>query len=264
VIRALRDTINYSTHGILHQFPGVDFGEYDRTDDEPQAQAQAVHPRQLELANWSRDLDKFQLIFPLRNLKRIRSVALILRNILEGQWDDDAFQVIFENRDEFLFFSDRHKYLLPQQVLLLQDLSQGGGLAFTVVLFFHALRQLLSMSSSKETHSALYIATFRAITSDWSKYKHSLGTQNVLLDMVVPGRDVVGFISSDDCPAYIENEFLVLLGNILEGQKGPHIDDAVQVITRYCSFSSSSSSQHMDVLNRKALRVITRARRSSL
>ncbi len=85
------------------------------------------------------------------------------------------------------------------------------------------------MSSSKETHSALYIATFRAITSDWSKYKHSLGTQNVILDMVVPGRDVVGFLSSDDCPAYIENEFLVLLGNILEGQTGPHIETPCRI-----------------------------------
>ena len=83
-----------------------------------------------------------------------------------------------------------------------------------LMLLFHALGQLLSMSSSNETHSALYIATFRAITSDWREYKHSLGTstQNVLLDMVVPGRDVVGFLSSNDCPVYIENEFLVLLG----------------------------------------------------
>jgi hypothetical protein len=174
----------------------------------------------------------------------------------------DAFQVIFEKMEGIISFSNGHKKLLYQQGLLLHDLSHGSGLAFMVVLFFHALWQLfkLSMSSSKETHSALYTATFWAITSDWSKYKRSLGTQN-LLDMVVPGRDVVGFVSSNNCPAYIENEFLVLLGNILEGQTGPHIDNAVQAITS-CNFSSS---HRIHVLFRKALEVIiTRARRSSL
>ena len=137
----------------------------------------------------------------------------------------DAFQMIFEKMEGIISFSNGHKKLLYQQGLLLHDLSHGSGLAFMVVLLFHALWQLfkLSMSLSKETHSVLYTTTFQAITSDWSKYKCSLGTQNLLLDMVVLGCNIVGFISSNNCPAYIENKFLVLLGNILEGHRWVHI-----------------------------------------
>jgi hypothetical protein len=111
--------------------------------------------------------------------------------------------------------------ILGRQVWRLQDLRDGGGLGFAVELFFITFKEL-DRYSSKESNSPLYIGTFRAITSDWGKHKHSLGTQKLLLDMIVHG-----IISRFDYPAYIVNEFLVLLYNILEGQTGPHIDDAV-------------------------------------
>jgi hypothetical protein len=69
------------------------------------------------------------------------------------------------------------KDLLQRKLWNLQDLRDGGGLGFTVELFFLALKQLLSTSPSQESYSALYIGTFRAITSDRRRYKHSLGTQ---------------------------------------------------------------------------------------
>jgi hypothetical protein len=75
--------------------------------------------------------------------------------------------------------------LQQRQLWRMQDLRDGSGFGFTVELFFLALQQLLSTSSSPESHSALYMGTFRAITSDWSKYKDSLGTQKILLDIVV-------------------------------------------------------------------------------
>jgi hypothetical protein len=106
----------------------------------------------------------------------------------------------------------------------LQDLGGGGGLGFTVELFFLVLSQPLSTSSSRESHSALYTGTFRAITSDWSKHKHSLGTQKLLLDIAWSRRWEFG----DHYPAYVVDEFLLLLGNIFEGQTGPHIDKARQ------------------------------------
>jgi hypothetical protein len=113
---------------------------------------------------------------------------------------------------------------MQRQLWRLQDLRDGGGLGFTVELFFLALSQLLSTSSSKESHSALYTGTFRAITSDWSKHKHSLGTQNLLLNIAMSHRwEFDGYY-----PAYIVDEFLLLLGNIFEGQTGPHIDEARQ------------------------------------
>lgn len=91
-------------------------------------------------------------------------------------------------------------------------------------IFFFVLRQLLSTSSSQESQSSLYVGTFRAITSDWRKYKHSLGTQKILLDAVASDNGIF----SHDYPTYITDEFLVLTGNVLDGEAGPHIEGAVQ------------------------------------
>ena len=86
-----------------------------------------------------------------------------------------------------------------------------------------------SSKEGRELQSSLYVGTFRIITSDWSKYKHSLGTQQLLLDMVT---SVPGIIShSYRYPTSLVNEFFVLLGNILEGQTGPHIDHIVQELS---------------------------------
>ena len=113
---------------------------------------------------------------------------------------------------------------MQRQLWRLQDLHDGGGLGFTVDVFFHILSHLLSTSSSTESHSALYTGTFRAITSDWRKHKHSLGTQKLLLHIATSR-----FWEFDEYyPAYIVDEFLLLLGNIFEGQTGPHIDETRQ------------------------------------
>ena len=113
--------------------------------------------------------------------------VLTLRNILEGQRNDaDAYKELLKNLKNFLLLSGWQGDLMQRQVWRLQDLRDGGGLGFTVELFFLALgQQLLSTSSSKESDSALYTGTFRAITSDWSKHKHSLGTQNLLFDIAM-------------------------------------------------------------------------------
>ncbi len=63
---------------------------------------------------------------------------------------------------------------MERQLWRLQDLRDGGGFGFSVELFFNVLADLLSMASSWDTHSALYIGTFRSITSDCiSKTTHS-------------------------------------------------------------------------------------------
>ena len=106
----------------------------------------------------------------------------------------------------------------------MQDLDNGDGFGFTVELFFLALSQPLSTSPSKESHSALYAGTFRTIRSDWSKHKHSFKTQKLLLDIAMSCR----WQFDEYYPAYIVNEFLLLQGNIFEGQTGPYIDEARQ------------------------------------
>ena len=140
---------------------------------------------------------------------------------------------------------------MQRQLWRLQDLRDGGGLGFTVELFSLALAQLLFTSSSKESHSALYMGTFRAITSDWSKHKHSLGTQNLLLD-VTRSRNLEFELYY---PAYIVDEFLLLLENIFEGQTGPHIDEARQHF---------ESSRWHSPFNERVLKILTSGQPQSL
>jgi hypothetical protein len=154
---------------------------------------------------------------------------------------------------------------MERQLWRLQDLRDGGGFGFSVELFFLSLAQLISTTSSLETHYALYIGTFRAITSDWRQHKHSIGTQRVILnlicDMATPDR---GIFANPNYPRYITDELLVMFGSMVQGQSGlQHIDDAmeelnaapqwptigrplraeaIKVLSRSCTHVPSSSS----------------------
>jgi hypothetical protein len=57
---------------------------------------------------------------------------------------------------------------------------------------------------------------------------------------------------SGDYPAYIVDEFLLLLGNIFEGQTGPHIDRARQ------AFESSQWYYNSERFRERVLRVLNR------
>jgi hypothetical protein len=242
LIGAVQRRIDASTHEIItRHLPGVDSDDY-------------TEPIQFsQFMKLIRNRRHIQFIFSVRSLKRFRSVGQTFRDILEGQWDADAFQETCKNLQDLYRRSGWRDYLSHRQLWRLQDLRDGGGLGFTVELFFLTLNQLLSNSSSK----ALYVGTFRAITSDWSKCKHSLGTQKLLLDMVMP----YGLVAVSDYPDYITDEFLKLLGNILEGQTGPPIDDAEKKISEYIRVTPFVLARRPVVV--KALDVIARARASS-
>jgi len=246
-VERLQHSLDETTHGIItRHLPGVnpdDFG------------TEPIHFSQF--VEFVRHSQKFQFIFPVRVLKRMSSVARTLRNILDGPWDVDAFREVHENMGGFFPLPNWRDNPFHRLAWRLQDLGDGGGLGFTVELFFLALKQLLSTSSPNESHPALYIGTFRAITSDWRKYKDSLATQKLLLDMLVPYRSSIYVVRY---PAYIVDEFLVLLGNILQGQTGPHIDDVVQRLSRDIPYYTGSPC-HSHFVN--ALVVITLAQESS-
>jgi hypothetical protein len=245
-IGVIQRRIDDRSHGIITcHLPGVNS---DDCDTEPIQFSQFM--------DFIHNCRQIQFIFYVRNLKRIRSVGQTFQGILEGQWDANAFQETSENLQDLYWRSSWRDYLWHQQLWRLQDLRDSHGLGFTVELFFLALNQLLSKSSSK----ALYVGAFQAITSDWSKCKHSLGTQKLLLDMVMP----CGLITVSNYPGYIVDEFLKLLGDILEGQTGPHIDDTEKKISGYIlvdDFILAEMSKKMVL--RKALDVIARARASS-
>ena len=76
--------------------------------------------------------------------------------------------------------------------------------------------------------------------------------------MVMP---LDGIIFTPNYPDYIIDEFLKFLGNILEGQTGPHIDSAVQTLT---TAIDDPTLYYFDTeLLRKVLGVITQAQASS-
>lgn len=202
------------THGITGQLPSVQ-KRFPTTGPIPFSQ----------VLEFFEDPLKFPIIPPGQVLQSLCSLAPRFRNILEGQEDAG------ETRETLMSLRAIDRVInlatspLQRQMWRLQDLLEGGGLGFIVELFFRALKQLLSTSLSQELQSALFIGTFRVITSDWSLYKHSLGTQKILLDAVA---SEYGIFSDFNYPAYITDEFLQLLGNMLDKQTGPHIDLALQ------------------------------------
>lgn len=236
-ISDVRRTISRLTHGVMtYSLPGVNRDCFDDTE--------SVHFSQL-LQLFGPGHSRTQFIFPIQNLKRIFDLATILRNILEGRKGVDAIQETLQDIRGIAIQSNLWQNPLHRQVWRLQDLQHGGGLGFTVELFFIVLEYLYisslpSSNEGQELRSLLYVGTFRIMTSDWSKYKHSLGTQQLLLDMVI-SESVPGIISrSHRYPTSLVNEFFVLLGNILEGQTGPHIDNVVQELSSNPLFTRDS------------------------
>ena len=231
-----QDTINDHSHQITFQIPGV-LDDLDR----------APIPFSLVL-DLSLNTHKGQFIQPMRTLKAMCSPAMTLRNILEGQGDANVYSEFLKNLQKFRYYEVLDEIdEMQRQLWRLQDLRDGNGLGFTVDLFFFSLSQLLSTSSSKESHSALYAGTFQAITSDWSKYKDSIGTRNLLLSIATSRY----WAFDNHYPANIVNEFLLLLGNIFEGQTGPHIDKARHQLESFVSVGHSGYKE-------KVLRILTR------
>ena len=194
-----------TSQGITLQLPGVQFKDFDAE----------IGPAPMEfsrLVEWSHG-PPTQFIFPGQTLKSLCSLGSTFRSTLEGMWDPDAHQQLLENVKEFLQDTTWKENLVQRQLWRLQDLRDGGGLGFSVELFFLALKQLLSATSSNESNSLLYIGAFQAITSDWDKYKTASGTQSLLLDMISPDH---GIIFKYSYPTYITDEFFGLLRKFFE------------------------------------------------
>jgi hypothetical protein len=230
----LNETIDKVSQRITRQLPGVQF---DFPDSEPFLQQSLElfrDPSKLRFTSCRRPPTKFN-----DHLLRINNHPRGSSPSLEGE----IFKKIFE---EAIW----PKSLLQRTLWGLRDFRDGGGLAFAVELFLLALKQLLSTSPSQESYVALYVATFKAITSDWRRHKHSLGTQKILLDAVTSEQ---GILRTYSYPDYITDEFWGLLGDMLEGQTGPHIDRALTDLQR----------EDGDRYGAKALAVIARLRASS-
>jgi hypothetical protein len=235
------------THDLIIHLPGISFDRFGTESVSPIASAvtegRSIAP---------------QLMFLLQHLRHLCSYAPKLRYILEGR---SNLQTMFESLSIIQDDAKRHGSIIrgcrimERQLWRLHDLHQGG-FGFTVELFFLALARLVSGGSSQDSNSALYIGTFKVITSDWRQYKHSIGTQRVILDLVCDiasnGR---GFFSDHDYPSYLTEELLVLLGNMVEGQAGLHIDDALEQLNGSSTWIDEDSG-----FSREAIKVISQLR----
>ena len=119
---------------------------------------------------------------------------------------------------------------MERQLWRLQDWRDGDGFGCWVEMFFLVIGQLLTLSLSPDNHFYLIVGMFKVITSDWKKHKNSIGTQRVILnlicDMAIMDR---GLMSTNYVfPRYITDKLLVLLENMVEGQSGSHIDEAMK------------------------------------
>jgi hypothetical protein len=120
-----------------------------------------------------------------------------------------------------------------RQHLRLQDLRDGGGLGFTIELFFLALRQLSSTSLPPELKEVFYTGTFKVITSEsgWKNIEDLSGTQrilaNLICDLVIKGR---GVFSNFSYPSCIVDMLFELVKNmaVTHGKPQPHINNAME------------------------------------
>ena len=218
-------TIRGVTRDLIIHLPGISFDGFEGREPIPPSQFF------VSAVTEGRSIAP-QLMFLPQRLQYLCSYAPKLRDIINGQSD---MQTMFQSLSTIQDDAHRRgsiihgRRLMERQLWRLQDLRRGGGFGFSVELFFLALSRLFSTTSSQNSNSALYLGTFRIITSDWRQHKHSIGTQIVILDLVCDvasyGR---GIFSDHDYPSYITDELLFLLGNMVQGQSGLHIDDALE------------------------------------
>ena len=170
-------------------------------------------------------------IFPGRQVRALAELSVQLRDLLEGR-DAEKFTETLESLksiDTVPVSLRRSDGLMTRQLWRLQDLRDGGGLGVTIELFFLSLRQLLSASSSRESDKVFYAETFKNIVSGWKESRESLGTRNILLnivcDLVIHHR---GVFSDFSYPEYITTILMQTVGNMLRGcsWSDPHIDAA--------------------------------------
>jgi hypothetical protein len=215
-----------ATHRLTRRLPGVSFSELKPTGpitiseafDFPFVEDTPVTP---------------QLIFPEHQIQSLCTLGRILRDIIEGQNFEDLQEIreSLKSIDKISVLLRRPNYLMKRQLWRLQDLRDGGGLGFTIEIFFLALRRLSSSSSSPELKQVFYIGTFKVITSGQENITDLSGTLGILLnlicDLVIKSR---GVFSDFLYPPYIVDMLLKLVENMVDRHGNPrlHVDDAVR------------------------------------
>jgi hypothetical protein len=257
-------TIRSLTGGLILRLPGINFDEFLRFVPSPPDQLFTFPGADMGRTH-GHDPIAPQWVFLRQRLRCLGSFGPKLRDLVEGCQDTADYEATLKHLKSIWEAANEHasianvRHLMERQLWRLQDLRDGDGFGFTIELFFLSLRQLLSTSSSSsDSNSTLFVGTFKAITADWRQHKHSLGTQRVLLNFTCDlAADQRGLFSDYPYPSYITDEFLELLGKVLEGQMGSHIDDAMEELKDVWSWVYGEEG---DNFPEKAWRVIARTR----
>ena len=226
-ISLLQDAIDEATHKLTRCLPGVFFNELKPAA--PVMISEAVDISSIETTG---TLAPPQFIFPGQQIQSLCNLGRRLRDIIEGQNTEKLEETLerLGSLREIPVALRGLNYPMKRQLWRLLDLRDGGGLGFTIELFFLSLRQLLSASLSDELKD-FFTGTFKVITSNWKKSKDSAGTQGILLDLlcdlVIRGRGVFSDLSY---PSYIVDMLLDLVGKMVKGHRGKHsyINDIIR------------------------------------
>ena len=207
----LNETFYEVTRRLTHQLPGVNSDLFDSESFLEESLELFLDRAKLRFIHCRQSPKKF-----IDYIKRIDAYR-----VSSPDSEDEKKQVI-----ENVFWP---KHLLQRTLWSLDDFNEGG-LGFAVEVFLLFIRELISTYWWSGSHSALYISTFRAITSDRGRYGASNlnATHNIILDAIVSKQ---GLLRTIDYPDYITDEVWKLLGDMLEDHEGPHIDSAVQRLT---------------------------------
>jgi hypothetical protein len=209
-----------------------------------------------------------QFIFPHQRLRFLCSYSSALRDIIDGR-GDGTYDEILKSLEILWGEADSHssrwnivhrRHLMVRQLWRLQDLRDGNGFGFWVELFFLAVCQLVTIPLSPDNLSVIILGTLRTITSNWRQHKHSIATQRVILNLVCDLAIVDrGLLSNHVVPSYLTDGLLVLLENILEGQSGSHIDEAMKELEDAIKKGESARAD-VNLFRAEAVKVISRSR----
>jgi hypothetical protein len=215
-ISKFQNKIDQVTHNLIRQLPGVVFDELVGSMPIGNVFDFLLNPIRPQFMYLSPRLQGLSTLSEKRSSMGYVEIAEVLNDI-----PSSVTSAVEGHRS------------MERQFWRLQDIREGGALGFTLELYLLSLRRILSTITRQPRDILLtyYNGALKSITSDWMKYKKSVGTLQIILnivcDMAVRDR---GMFSNFKYPDYVNitEELLELLGNMVQGEANPCINDALR------------------------------------
>jgi len=208
-ISDLQSKIDKFTHNLTRQLPGVVIDDHIGPTPIAEVFDFLAGPVQPQLIYFSQRLLGLCTLSQKRSSKGHRETTRILKAVEEIPSHLRSEDGVMERK------------LMERQLWRLQDISIGCAFGFTLELYFISLKEILSAFTSRppDAYITFYVGAFKSITSDWEQFKDTLGTLQIVLNLVC---DVAmshrGIFSNYIYPDFILKELLDLLGKMVEGQ----------------------------------------------